>query len=175
VRVHRPPSLTPGNASAPTVFEVASPATPVPRSTGDIRTIPGRLEWSAALERESLRAARYGRPASVAIIELKSDRPGVSVDPWLRSLAGPIARVLRQGCRATDLVARVADTRFQVLLPETTAAGAGRFAERVASDCRTVLQSSGAPVAVRLSVAASTPDHPLHEAVSHALRTIEAA
>jgi len=35
----------------------------VPRPVADIRTLPGRLEFGAALERESLRAARYGRPA----------------------------------------------------------------------------------------------------------------
>jgi hypothetical protein len=175
VRRYRPPLLTSGVPSTTTVLEVASRAAATPRSTTDIRTIPGRIEWTAALERESARAARYGRPASVAIVELRPDRPGFLVDPWLRSLAGPIARVLRQGTRATDLVARVADTRFQVLMPETPETGAGRFAERVAGECRTIIQTSGAPVAVRLSVAAATEDHSLDEALAQALRSIEAA
>ena len=147
----------------------------VPRPSVDIRTLPGRLEFGAALERESLRAARYGRPASVAIVELIPERQNQSIDIWLRSLAGPVSRTLRQSTRMTDLVARTANTRFQVLLPETPEAGAGRFAERVSGACQTSIDAAGAPVAVRVTVAVATPDHSLEEALEHALASIEAA
>jgi two-component system cell cycle response regulator len=147
----------------------------MPRVSTDIRTIPGRLEWNAALERESLRAARYGRPAAVAIVELISERSNAPVDPWLRMIAGPVATTLRGACRATDLVARVATSRFQVLLPETPEAGASRFAERISTACRGSIEHSGAPVTVRVSVASATRDHSLHEALADALRSIEAA
>ena len=147
----------------------------VPRPVADIRTLPGRLEFGAALERESLRAARYGRPASVAIVELIPERQNQAIDIWLRSLAGPVSRTLRQSTRATDLVARVANTRFQVLLPETPEHGAGRVAERVSSACQTSIDTAGAPVAVRVTVAVATPDHSLQEALEHALAAIEAA
>jgi hypothetical protein len=146
----------------------------VPRPVADIRTLPGRLEFGAALERESLRAARYGRPASVAIVELIPERQNQSIDIWLRSLAGPVSRTLRQSTRATDLVARVANTRFQVLLPEPPEQGAGRFAERVSSACQGSINTTGAPVAVRVTVAVATPDHALEEALAHALQSIEA-
>ena len=141
----------------------------------DIRTLPGRLEFGAALERESLRSARYGRPACVAIVELVPERQNQQIDIWLRSLAGPVSRTLRQGARSTDLVARMANARFQVLLPETAEAGAGRFAERVSSACQTSIDATGAPIAIRVTVAASTPDHSLEEALAHALKSIEAA
>ena len=141
----------------------------------DIRTLPGRLEFGAALERESLRSARYGRPACVAIVELVPERPGMQVDVWLRSLAGPVSRTLRQGARATDLVARMASARFQVLLPETPEAGAGRFAERMSTACQSSIDAAGAPLAVRVTVAVATPDHSLEEALTHALQSIEAA
>jgi len=147
----------------------------VPRPVADIRTLPGRLEFGAALERESLRAARYGRPASVAIVELIPERQNQAIDIWLRSLAGPVSRTLRQSTRMTDLVARVANTRFQVLLPETPEAGAGRFAERVSTACQSSIDAAGAPVAVRVTVAVATPDHSLQEALEHALQSIEAA
>jgi len=147
----------------------------VPRPVADIRTLPGRLEFGAALERESLRAARYGRPASVAIVELIPERQNQAIDIWLRSLAGPVSRTLRQSTRMTDLVARVANTRFQVLLPETPEAGAGRFAERVSTACQSSIDTAGAPVAVRVTVAVATPDHSLQEALEHALQSIEAA
>jgi Diguanylate cyclase, GGDEF domain len=166
-------SPTPSSAVVPATE--TRPATVIARPATDIRTIPGRLEFSLALERESARAGRYGRPASVAIVELVPERPSHAVEIWLRSLAGPIARTLRQGSRTTDLVARVANARFQVLLPETPETGAGRFAERVSSACQNSIDESGAPVSVRVTIAAATPDHSLQEALANALQSIETA
>lgn len=148
---------------------------PRSRPTPELRTLPGRLEWNAALARESVRAARYDRPAAVLIVELLPDRPGQDFDSWLRTIAGPIARSLRQDSRETDLVARVAGTRFQMLLPETDEEGASRLADRVARECRSFIQGTGAPVAIRVSVAGTSPDDTLHDALAHALRSIEAA
>lgn len=150
-------------------------APPTSRPSTDLRTLPGRLEWNAALDRESVRAARYNRPAAVAIVELKAERAGQSVDPWLGSLAGPIARTLRGDSRATDLVARVASSRFQLLLPETSEAGAERLAERLAAGCRSTIERTGAPITVRFSVAGTGMEDSLHAALASALRSIEAA
>jgi PleD family two-component response regulator len=156
---------------APSAMRVQARARPAQ----ELRTLPGRLEWNAALARESVRAARYGRPAAVLIVELIPERSGQDIDPWLRTLAGPISRTLRQDCRDTDLVARVAGARFQVLLPETDEHGAARLADRVAEQCRTFIQGAGARVAIRISVAGTSPDDTLHDALAHALRSIEAA
>jgi hypothetical protein len=145
------------------------------RLSPELRTLPGRLEWTAAIARESLRSARYGRPAAVAIVELKPDRPGAEVEPWLKSLAGPIARALRHDSRATDLVARMASTRFQMLMPETDEAGATRLAERMAETCRTHIERAGAPVAIRVCVAGTGSEDTLEAALAHAIRAIEAA
>ena len=164
-----------GASIAVATWTEARGSTVLARSVTDIRTIPGRLEFSLALERESARAARYGRPASVAIVELVPERPNHAVDIWLRSLAGPVARTLRSGSRTTDLVARMANARFQVLLPETPETGADRFAERVTSACQSSVDESGAPVSVRVTIAVATPEHSLEEALSHALQSIEAA
>jgi hypothetical protein len=150
------------------------PATPA-RPSAELRTLPGRLEWNAALERESVRASRYRRPASVAIVELKAEREGVRIEPFMPALAGPVARLIRQDSRASDLVARVASARFQLLLPETTEGGAERLAERLAERCRAHIATIGAPVGVRVSVAGTGLDDTLHEALAHALRAIEAA
>jgi GGDEF domain-containing protein len=140
-----------------------------------LRAMPGRQEFNAALERESTRAARYERPAAVAILELRPIRPSATVDSWLRAQAAPVGRVLLGGSRATDVVARVAATRFQVLLPETSAAAATEFVDRIVGACQEQLQSIGAPVRVAASVAASSADVPLRDALSEALRLIEAA
>jgi hypothetical protein len=169
------------NGTKPTTSSAILPSTEtsramvVARPATDIRTIPGRLEFSLALERESARAARYDRPAAVAIVELVPERPNHANDIWLRSLAGPVARTLRSGSRTTDLVARVANARFHVLLPETPETGAGSFAERVTSACQSSIDESGAPVSVRVTIAVATHDHSLEEALSNALQSIEAA
>jgi GGDEF domain-containing protein len=141
----------------------------------ELRTLPGRLEWNAAMTRESTRAKRYERPAAVAIVDLRHRDAKTDVTPLMRSLAGPLSRVLREESRATDLVARVATTRFQILLPETNESGAERQAERLATSCRGYIERTGAPVAIRVSVAATGMDDTLEAALAHALRTIEAA
>lgn len=164
-----------GEASMALVIPAAARVPGPARQSTELRTLPGRLEWNAALARESIRAARYARPAAVAIVELKPDRPDAEIDPWLRTIAGPMARALRQDCRATDLVARVASARFQMLLPETAEEGAAIMAERIAEQCRVLIKATGAPVAVRVSVAGTGIDDTLDEALAQALRTIEAA
>ena len=46
-----------------------------------------------------------------------------------------------------------------MLLPETNEAGAERLAERVAAGCRAYIESMGAPIAVRVSVAGTEHRH----------------
>jgi GGDEF domain-containing protein len=146
-----------------------------PRRTTELRTLPGRLDWIAAMARESARVARYRRPASVAIVDLRHQDAKSDVTPFMRALAGPISRVLREDSRATDLVARVATTRFQLLLPETTEGGAEQLAERLAMRCRGTIDRTGAPIAVRVSVAGTGIQDSLEDALAHALKSIEAA
>ena len=109
------------------------------------------------------------------IVELKHEVANQRVEPFMPALAGPIARAIRQDSRATDLVARVATARFQILAPETPEAGAERLGERIATTCRRYIAATGAPVQVRISVAGTGLDDTLHEALAHALRSIEAA
>jgi hypothetical protein len=146
--------------------------------TGDavsLRTMPGRLAWSEALDREAHRATRYGRPTAVAIFELRPERQSATIDSWVRVHAAPIGESLLRLSRATDIVARMTSTGFQVLLPETSDEAAGKFVERVIGECHERLAALGAPLKVETSVAASSPDLPLRDAVAQAVRTIEAA
>ena len=146
--------------------------------TGDavaLRTMPGRIEWNAAVERESARGARYERPTAIAILELQPLRASATMDSWLRVHAAPVGQVLLRSSRATDVVARVASTRFQVLLPETTAEAANDYVERIVGECQEQLQGLGAPLKLTASVAASSADVPLRDALSQALSAIEAA
>lgn len=165
---------TPGDAIAPSRPTSVAGGEPPKRPT-ELRTLPGRLEWNAAMARESGRAKRYGRPASVAIVELRHDDGKIDVSPFMRALAGPISRLLREDTRGTDLVARVATGRFQVLMPETTESGAERLGERLAGGCRAHLERTGSPLNVRVSVAGTGLQDSLQDALAHALRAIEAA
>ena len=145
--------------------------------TGDavsLRTMPGRLAWTEALDREAHRATRYGRPTAVAIFELRPDRESATIDSWVRSHAAPVGESLLRLSRATDVVARMTATRFQVLLPETSDEAATKFVDRVMAECKQRLDAVGAPLRVQTSVAASSPDLPLRDAVAKAVRTIEA-
>ncbi len=148
---------------------------PSPGDAVALRSMPGRQEWNAALEREMARSARYERPIAVAVLELRPLRPTGAVDSWLRVHAAPLGQVLLRSSRATDVVARISTARFQVLLPETTAEAAGEFVERIVGECQTRLQEQGAPLRVMAGVAASSPDVPLRDAVSQALSSLEAA
>jgi GGDEF domain-containing protein len=145
------------------------------RPSSDLRAIPGRLEFAAALDREGARAARYGRPVAVVVVDLIAEPPDEPIDPWMRRLSGAVVRALRDGSRATDLVARVATSRFQVLLPETSELSADHYVERIAADCREVMESVGAPLSIRVTVAAAGRDRSLQDALAHALNAIEAA
>ncbi|HXG27203.1 MAG TPA: hypothetical protein VNL94_10220 [Candidatus Binatia bacterium] len=139
-----------------------------------LRSMPGRVEWNAVVERESQRTARYGRPAAVAVIELRPLRSSAAMDSWLRVHAAPVGQVLLRQSRASDVVARVSATRFHVLLPETTASEAGKFVQRVVGECQARLQEVGAPLKVAASVAAATPEVTLREAIARAVQSLEA-
>jgi GGDEF domain-containing protein len=140
-----------------------------------LRSMPGRLDWNAALDRESTRASRYGRPAAVAIFEIRPLRPSATIDSWLRLHAAPIGQVLLRMSRATDVVARVTASRFQVLLPETAEPAAGEFVERVVGECQEHLRAAGAPLRLQASIAAASHEVPLQDALAKAVRSIEAA
>jgi GGDEF domain-containing protein len=153
----------------------AGHAHPSPGDAVALRSMPGRQEWNAAVEREGARTARYERPAAVAVLELRPLRSTGAMDSWLRVHAAPLGQVLLRSSRATDVVARVSTARFHVLLPETTAQAAGEFVERVVGECQERLREQGAPLRITASVAASSPEVPLRDALSQALRSIEAA
>jgi diguanylate cyclase (GGDEF)-like protein len=85
------------------------------------------------LREELARTRRYGRPTGLAILDLDNfkrvnDRLGHAAgDAVLRRAA----RVLEQGCRATDVLCRYGGEELAVILPEATADEASRLTERL--------------------------------------------
>jgi GGDEF domain-containing protein len=130
-----------------------------------------RIAWTQALARENARHQRYGRSASIVVFEARPLSEVAAMDGWMERVAGPIAHTIKRDARATDLITRSADARFQVLLPETTEAEAVHFADRVISDCGVWLGAIRAPVGVRAAASATHGDLTLEDAL---IRAIEA-
>jgi GGDEF domain-containing protein len=86
-----------------------------------------RPDWMVALRHEGARHARYGRPASVLVIELRGNGSGLAVDHVARILAD----VIRTEARETDRAVRVGASSFRLLLPETGARAARSVADRL--------------------------------------------
>jgi diguanylate cyclase (GGDEF)-like protein len=112
--------------------------------------LPGA--WARWLTEEDARVQRFHRPATIVLVELAgldrlADRLG---DDAAGRLIPPIATTLRRDARATDHLARLGDTRFAALLPETSEVQAIHYVERVRSACDVWLEAGA--VALRLSI-----------------------
>jgi diguanylate cyclase (GGDEF)-like protein len=84
----------------------------IDRDTG----LAARTAWEAAVGREINRSRRYGQPFCVALIDLER-APGVEPDrDEARELLHDIAKAWQAQLRNTDLLARVSEHRFGVLL-----------------------------------------------------------
>ena len=152
-----------------------APAEPLPiMGRATFEGLESRIAWMEALKREDARQLRYRHAASIVVIEARALADGGSTTDWLARVAGPIAHTIRRAARATDRVTRASETRFMVLLPETSEIDAAHYAERVLADCAVWLNAMHAPVAVRASAAAAaaTSDHSLEDALSRAIEAL---
>jgi len=126
-----------------------------PRRPILLETLP---EWHAAARREEVRVERYGRAATVMVVDLTPHvgrRADLHVAP--AELLEPVLDAIRHEARETDHVMRATPTRFVLLLPETGEADAEHLADRLRGACRDRLNGHGG--AVRLRVESTTPGH----------------
>ena len=86
-----------------------------------------RPDWLSAFRQEGARHARYGRAASVLLIELRGPTPGTDGDHVARTLA----QIIRSEARETDRALRVSALSFRLLLPETGGRAARTLADRL--------------------------------------------
>jgi hypothetical protein len=152
-----------------------APPEPVPiTGRASFEGLESRIAWMEALKREDARQLRYRHAASIVVFEARALTDASSASDWLSRIVGPIAHTIRRTARATDRVTRASETRFMVLLPETSETDAAHFAERVLSDCAMWLNAMHAPVAVRASAAAAaaTSEHSLEDALARAIEAL---
>jgi hypothetical protein len=129
-----------------------------PRSIVPLDT---RADWERAMSHEEARVARYGRPASVIVVDVTLATNGAE-DRHLARLGSAI----RAQARETDRVARVGPTRFHMLLPETDEREATALAERVTRACCDLLPpASGLKSRVRAAAASPSGGGTLADAL----------
>lgn len=135
-----------------------------------------RRAFDHDLQQEWARAARYGRPLALLMLDIDrfkdfNDRFGHRAgDAVLRGVAATIERVVRGGDRAF----RWGGEEFAVLLPDTTRAAAALVAERV----REAIEVEGVGrfrVTVSIGAAASTAATRCDDLVELADRALRAA
>jgi GGDEF domain-containing protein len=127
-----------------------------------------RSDFAAALRRETARAERYGRPATVVAIEFGA-LPGAAADRdfgMTDRLARPIGFTLRREARDTDRIVRVAPNRFHVLMPETSETDAFRYIDRARYACEMWFMGAELPIRLRIETASASPDQSLVDALA---------
>jgi diguanylate cyclase (GGDEF)-like protein len=108
------------------------------------------------LRDDMLRSERYGWPLAVLILDL--DRFDQVEQKFNRIICDnvvvTIATMLRKFARNTDIVSRIGDTKFALLLPGTGGEGAQTIAERLHQRVSTHLFSTpdGKPLQISCSV-----------------------
>lgn len=118
----------------------------------------GRAEWERIVRHEALRQQRYGHVHAVVLAEIRGLDPDVPPPALVdieRSMPACGAALL-QVSRASDRIARVGPARFGILLRESDATGAGRYAARVLAACDPWLAAN--PLPMRLAIGWSAPD-----------------
>ena len=123
-----------------------------PTATDPISGFDLAPTWTKWLAEEAARIDRYGRPATIVLVELPDlDRLAEKLGPEAADrLIPPIATTMRRHARAADNLARLGRARFAALLTETDEIRAINYIERVRSACDVWLESGS--VALRLSI-----------------------
>jgi hypothetical protein len=134
-----------------------------PRRPHELDTRP---DWTAALLHESSRHTRYGRPASVLLIELDGGLGSEALDRDARGLAD----LIRLEARETDRAVRLGAASFRMLLPETNARAARHVVIRLDRAFHLASVGRPEPAQLRIEIAAPARGGSLEDALVDAER-----
>lgn len=133
------------------------------RDTRDRRPfqLETRADWSTALQQEGIRGIRYGRVASVLLLEPGAEYDGTVAEQITRQIMDAI----RAEARETDRVARFGPASFRLLLPETEVRAARVLAARISR----VVAESADPIAPGFELHTDVVTAPRHGSIEEAL------
>jgi GGDEF domain-containing protein len=127
-----------------------------------------RADWTAAFRHEASRHGRYGRPASVLLLEIGRTPDARSSD----EVAHELADLIRTQARASDRAVRLGPTSFRLLMPETSARAARHLGDRLEMAFRQAGAGSNHRPGMRYDVAAPTRGSSLEDALFEAERRL---
>ncbi|HRN62221.1 MAG TPA: GGDEF domain-containing protein [Luteimonas sp.] len=120
-----------------------------------------RRHFIEVVDKEIARALRHERPLALCIVDVDLFKPvndsfgHIAGDEVLRT----IAAIIRPHVRDDDIAARIGGEEFAVLLPESDAAAAVAFAERVrAAVADAVFAPGGSPRKITISIGVAALD-----------------
>jgi GGDEF domain-containing protein len=120
----------------------------------------------AAVRREAARHDRYGRSASILLIDVAGAAEDVAAD----RLAHRLADAIRAEARETDRAVRIAPLAFRLLMPETGAAAAQTAAERLEQAFRSSVDGTMPGIDMRIEIATVARAGSLEDALGDAER-----
>lgn len=136
----------------------------------DLTHLPGPTFWNSIVAAESARCVRFRRPATVVLVESIGFEDVYRT--WGRAVAlrdvVEVGRILRAGCRASDFVVRIGETRFGILLTETDEVAAINVVERLRVACEAKLASRPNPARMAFGWASNGDSMTLVAAVGRA-------
>ncbi|HSG84895.1 MAG TPA: diguanylate cyclase [Candidatus Limnocylindrales bacterium] len=142
------------DVAMPTLSEVVADE-PVDDLTTFLDPVTGMATaagWDHVVVLEERRHGRYGRPATVVVLEL--DRIDALAERFGAETADrlipAVADAIRRSSRTADVIARTDHATFRILMPETDEIRAINLVERLRETCDTWLEASA--VAVRLAI-----------------------
>jgi diguanylate cyclase (GGDEF)-like protein/PAS domain S-box-containing protein len=142
-------------------------------STDDLTGVLNRRRLFELAKAEVDRSERYGRPFSVAMIDvdlfkkLNDEHGHAAGDEALRALVTIVARALRK----VDVLGRYGGEEFLLLLPETETSGAVEVAERM----RAAIESESGAYAHAITVSVGVAEGRPREGLDALLRRADAA
>jgi len=130
----------------------------------------GPATWAKRLTEENARVQRYGRAATVVLVELAGvDRLAERLGPdAAERLVPPIGATMRRQARSADSLARLSQTRFAVLLPDTDEVKAINYVERVRAACDVWLEAGAVSLRLSMGWAEINANQPVDPAVQTA-------
>ena len=135
---------------------------------GAPRELDTRADWTAAFRHEASRHLRYGRPASVLLLEIGRTPDTRSAD----TVAHELADLIRADARASDRAVRTGPSSFRLLMPETSIGGARQVGARLEAAFRQAGGATNHRPGLHFDVAAPKRGGSLEDALTEAERRV---